>query len=171
MAAGKFEAYYWGIYALIFESDDILALDDLDFSFSDADTARIAGAIHAALPFRDRSRLYAEILLAAEGDVIEERYAYIYYEAGGQRILQYDNRDHHPGISTHPDHMHKGALPATGEKDRAWPIDIEFVSFETVLGRIRERFFSQPLSRSARPFHLHVLARPRTASLPCCLRQ
>lgn len=138
----ELEAYYWNIYALIFESGDVLALDDPDFSLSDDDTARIAQAIHAVLPFRDRSRLYAEIRLAANGETIEERYAYIYYDAGGRRMLQYDNRAQHPEISTHPHHMHKGPLPAAGEKDRAWPIDIEFVSFETVLQHIRDRFFS-----------------------------
>lgn len=142
MAADKFEAYYWDIYALIFESDDTLALGDPAFSLSDADTVSMQQAIHAVLPFRDRSRLYAEILLAEDGETIEERYAYIYYDAGGQRILQYDNRSHHPEIPTHPHHMHKGPIPSAGKKDRAWPTDIEFVSFETVLGRIRERFSS-----------------------------
>jgi hypothetical protein len=142
MPAGKLEAYYWEIYALIFESDDILVLGDPGFFLSAADTASIEQAIHAVLPFRDRSRLYAEILLAEDGETIEERYAYIYYDAGGERILQYDNRSHHPEISTHPHHMHKGPIPIAGEKDRAWPTDIEFVCFETVLERIRERFFS-----------------------------
>ncbi|MBI5292988.1 MAG: hypothetical protein HY872_14035 [Chloroflexi bacterium] len=140
MASGKLEAYYWEVYALIFESDDILSLDDPGFSLSDEDVASIEQAIHAVLPFRDRSRLYAEIRLAANGETIEERYAYLYYDSGGQRILQYDNRDHHPEISTHPHHMHKGPIPVAGENDRAWPIDIELVSFETVLQRIRERF-------------------------------
>lgn len=86
--------------------------------------------------------MYAEILLAEDGETIEERYAYVYFDAGGKRILQYDNRSHHPEISTHPHHMHKGPIPAVGEKDRAWQTDIEFVSFETVLQQIRERFFS-----------------------------
>ena len=140
MASGKLEAYYWEVYALIFESDDILSLDDPGFSLSDEDVASIEQAIHAVLPFRDRSRLYAEIRLAANGETIEERYAHLYYDSGGQRILQYDNRDHHPEISTHSHHMHKRPIPAAGEKDRAWPIDIELVSFETVLQRIRERF-------------------------------
>jgi hypothetical protein len=142
VAGGKIEAYYWDIYALIFENDDILALDDPEFELSDSDTASIAQSIHAVLPFRDRSRLYAEIGLAEDGETIEERYAYVYFDAGGKRILQYDNRDHHPEIVTHPHHMHKGPVPAAGEKDRAWPIDIEYVCFETVLRRIRERFFS-----------------------------
>jgi len=62
VAANKLEAYYWNVYALIFESGDILALGHPDFSLSDANTAAIAQMIHAALPFRDRSRLYAEIL-------------------------------------------------------------------------------------------------------------
>ncbi|MBI3177038.1 MAG: hypothetical protein HYZ35_03515 [Chloroflexi bacterium] len=77
MASGKLEAYYWEVYALIFESDDILSLDDPGFSLSDEDVAS---------------------------------------------------------------HMHKGPIPVAGENDRAWPIDIELVSFETVLQRIRERF-------------------------------
>lgn len=138
----KLEAYYWDIYTLIFEGVDILALDDTGFSLSDVDAARTAKMIHAALPFRDRSCLYAELRLAEDGETIEERYAYIYYAAGGQRILQYDNRDHHPEVSTHPHHMHKGPIPAARQKDRAWPTDIEHVCFETVLQRIRERFFS-----------------------------
>jgi hypothetical protein len=78
MATGKLEAYYWDIYALIFESDDIVTIGDPDLSLSDADTASIAQAIHAVLPFRDHSRLYAEILLAEDGETIEERYAYVY---------------------------------------------------------------------------------------------
>lgn len=98
-------------------------------------------AIHAVLPFWGGSRLYAEILLAEDGEVIEERYAYIYYDAGGKRILQYDNRSHHPEIPTHPHHLHKGLIPASDEKDRAWQTDIEFVTFEIVLQRIRDRFF------------------------------
>jgi len=141
VTADKFEAYYWGIYAFVFENDDILALDDPDFSLSDVDTASMAQAFHAVLPFRDCSRLYVEILLAGDGEVIEERYAYIYYDAEGKRILQYDNRRHHPQISTYPHHMHKGPIPVAGEQDRAWSTDIEFVSFETVLQWIRERFF------------------------------
>ncbi|MFH1906123.1 MAG: DUF6516 family protein [Chloroflexota bacterium] len=88
------------------------------------------------------AELYAEILLAEDGEAVEERYAYVYYDAGGKRILQYDNRSHHPEISTHPHHMHEGPIPTSGEKDCAGPTDIEFVSFETVLGRIRERFFA-----------------------------
>ena len=143
MASEKLADYYWDIYALIFESNDILVLDDPEFAISDSDTVNIEQSIHAVLPFRDRSRLFAEIRLAADGETFEERYAYIYYDAGGKRILQYDNRDHHPEISTHPHHMHKGPIPITGGKDRAWPTDIKFVSFETVLQQIRERFFSR----------------------------
>ena len=143
MALDKVEAYYWYIFTLIFESEDLLALSDPAFFLSDADTASISHTIQAVLPFRDRSRLFAEIRLAANGETFEERYAYIYYDAGGKRILQYDNRDHHPEISTHPHHMHKGPIPITGGKDRAWPTDINFVGFETVLQQIRERFFSR----------------------------
>lgn len=142
MPAGQLETYYWDVYTLIFESDDILALDDPEFLLSDPDTARIAQTIHAVLPFRDDSRLYVEILLADDTEIIEERYAYIYYDARKRRIFQYDNRDHHPEILTHPHHMHKGPIPPAGEKDRAWPTDLEFVCFETVLRRIRKRFFS-----------------------------
>jgi hypothetical protein len=142
MTADKFEIYYWDVYALIFDSGDILTLDNSAFSLSDVDTAGMEQAIHAVLPFCDDSRLYAEILLAEDGEALEERYAYIYYAAGGERILQYDNRSHHPEISTHPHHLHKGPIPAPGAKDRAWQTDIEFVSFETVLQKIRERFFS-----------------------------
>ena len=141
MTTDRFEAYFWGIYALIYESDDILALSDAAFFLSDVDTASIGQTLHAVLLFRDRSRLYAEILLADEGEIVEARYAYIYYNGDGKRVVQYDNRSHHPEIWTHPHHMHKGPIPAAGEQDRAWPTDIGFVTFETVFERIRERFF------------------------------
>lgn len=141
MAADNFEAYYWAIYALVFESDDILALADPNFALSDVDTASIVQVIHAILPFHDGFRLYAEIVLAEDGETIEDRYAYIYYDAADKRILQYDNRSHHPEIWSHPHHMHKGPIPGAGEQDRAWPTDIDYVSFETVLERIRECFF------------------------------
>lgn len=141
MATDLFENYYWEIYALIFESADILDIEDSTFSLSYPDTARIAQAIHAVLPFLDGSRLYIEVSLTDEGEAVEDRYAYIYYDAGGRRIFQYDNRRHHPEISTHPHHMHRGPIPAPGERDRAWPTDIDFIAFETVLNRIRERFF------------------------------
>jgi len=141
MATDKFEAYYWDIYALIFESGDTLA-----FILRRGHGQQGAGnprrfAFSRSFDFAQDSRLYAEILLAEDGEAIEERYAYIYYDAGGKRILQYDNRSHHPEIPTHPHHMRKGPIPAPGEKDRAWPTDIEFVTFEIVLKRIRERFF------------------------------
>ncbi len=142
MALDKVEAYYWYIFTPIYESEDILAFNDPDFLLSDADTASISHTIHAVLPFHDQPRLYVESVLSEEGETIEERYAYIYYDAGGNRILQYDNRSHHPEISTHPHHMHKGPITAPGGQDRAWPTDIDFVSFETALQRIRDRFFS-----------------------------
>lgn len=68
MPADNPETYYWDIYTLTFESDDILALDDPEFSFSDADTASIAQTIYAVLPFRDHSRLYVEIVLTDDGE-------------------------------------------------------------------------------------------------------
>ena len=77
MPADNPETYYWDIYTLTFESDDILALDDPELSFSDADTASIAQTIYAVLPFRYHSRLYVEIVLTDEGETLEERYAYI----------------------------------------------------------------------------------------------
>lgn len=117
-------------------------LDSPDFSLSDPDTARFAQMIHAVLPLKDGSRLYIEITLADYGEVVEDRYAYIYYDGRGRRIFQYDNRSHHPEISTHPHHMHRGPIPDPGEKDRTWPTDLDFVTFETVLQRIRERFFA-----------------------------
>ena len=141
MTAERIENYYWEVYALIFENGDIVDRDKPDFSLSDPDTARIAQMIQAVLPFQDGSRLYVEVALADYGEVVEDRYAYIYLDARGRRILQYDNRSHHPEISTHPHHMHRGPIPGSGGKDRAWPTDIDFAGFESVLQRIRERYF------------------------------
>ena len=51
---------FWKTIAMdqsnLLESGDILALGDPDCLLSDEDTASIAQAIHAVLPFRDRSR-------------------------------------------------------------------------------------------------------------------
>ena len=73
-------------------------------------------AIYAVLPFRDASRLYVEQLLDADNETIHEQYAYIYNGKDGVRIFQYDNREHHPNISTHPHHMHKDLFQNTAKK-------------------------------------------------------
>ncbi|MBI5052345.1 MAG: hypothetical protein HZB52_03665 [Chloroflexi bacterium] len=142
MGFSKIEYYYWNIYTIVFQNGDILALDHPEYSLSDEETVNLEKAIHAVLPFRDASRLYVEINLDADHETIYEQYAYIYNGKDGVRIFQYDNREHHPNISTHPHHMHKGPIPNAGEKDRAYPLDIEPVSFENVLLRIRQKFFS-----------------------------
>lgn len=51
------------------------------------------------------------------------------------RIFQYDNSPHHPHLSTHPHHVHKGAMPSKGA-DEAFELDIPEVNFLTVISKI-----------------------------------
>lgn len=143
MANGRFENYYWEIFAFLIEHSDIVQYPSPDFSISEAFEANYWGVIQARIPFRDNSILRIVVGLSESTTrvVIENRYAYIYYAADGKRIFQYDNRDHHPEISTYPHHKHKGPRPTTGS-DLAWSSDLNPVNFKTVVTHIYKRFFS-----------------------------
>jgi len=134
-------SYYWNIRTLIAQYADILASEDTRWQISDEDEAVLSEHIAATLPFKNGSVLYADCNLQIETAVVEWRYVYVYNSAEGQRVFQYDNNEHHPEVSTHPHHMHKGPLPKHG-KSEAFPIDLEIVTFEGVLQKIRHEFFS-----------------------------
>lgn len=71
------------------------------------DAAKFIGGTHSnpnklRLSFHDSS--FLDIWLSVDGD-----YAY-HWERRGQtgEIFRWDNAPHHPQISTHPNHLHKG---------------------------------------------------------------
>ena len=135
-------AYYWNIRAIIAEQNDIFATDDSRWFISDVDDAVLGERIEARLPYRDSSILYANCNLQIETVVVEWRYVYVYNSPEGERILQYDNREHHPEIDTFPHHMYKGPKPSRKGKDTAYPTDIDHLTFENVLLKIRGEFFA-----------------------------
>lgn len=85
----------------------------------------------------DGSKLRFEIALDLdEGhNVVEKRYFYGYYDQRGTRIFQYDNSPHHPGLTSHPHHIHRGPSPREG-KDRAFELDIPRVDFIPVVSKV-----------------------------------
>lgn len=141
MSNGRYKGYYWLIVSELARQDDIVALDSPQFEFSEPELAE-EGRVVARIPFRDGSVLYVHFRLEHDGEVTELDYAYVYQDARGKRLVQYDDNEHHPDVPTSPHHMHKGPKPRRKGEDRAWPLDIELVNFENVLQRIRERYFS-----------------------------
>lgn len=141
MSNGRFRGYYWLLISTLAEQSDILALDSPQYHLSEPELAE-EGRVVARIPFRDGSVLHIHFRLKHNGEVTEFDYAYVYEKVQGERVVQYDDNEHHSEIPTSPHHMHKGPKPRRKGEDRAWPLDIEFVSFEAVLRRIRERFFS-----------------------------
>jgi len=79
----------------------------------------------------------------ATAEVREHDYAYVYLDAEGNRVFQYDDAPHHPELSTYPHHTHKGQRPAKGP-DEALPLDIPRVDFVTILDKILHKYLGNP---------------------------
>lgn len=141
MPDGKLRAYYWDVFTALAEVVDLLDPAHPDYSFPSEDEVEYTSALHATLVFQDGSRLVAHSWLDATAEVREYDYAYVYLDAGGKRAFQYDDAPHHPELSTHPHHVHKGPKPA--DADEALPLDIPQVDCVTVLGRVREHLVSR----------------------------
>ncbi len=134
MPDGKLRAVYWEDFTALAEVEDILDTAHPDYSFPSEDEVEYTSALHATLIFADGSRLIVHSWLDATGEVTEHDYAYVYLDAEGDRIFQYDDAPHHPGLTSFPHHVHKGQRPVT-DPDRAWPLDVLHVSFVTILDR------------------------------------
>jgi hypothetical protein len=135
VADGKLRFYYWRIMTILAENVEFLNPEAVGYHPPDEFVVESRGHIEATIAFKDGSCLIARAELDDTAEVREYDYAYVYLDADGRRVLQYDDAAHHPGISTHPHHMHKGERP-TEEKDQAYELDIPRVNFDTVLSRI-----------------------------------
>lgn len=142
MSNGRFRFYYWQIYSFLSELLPILDTSHSDYSFPHEDELEFTGEMRAALVFKDGSRLFVKSLLDDTADLREYDYAYIYLDAKGQRIFQYDDAPHHPELSTHPHHWHRGKRPAKGE-DKARALDMPKVDFVAVVSKIRKEYFEE----------------------------
>lgn len=143
MSDGRFQHYYWQIRALLGEKDHFLDRDHPDSGICEDYEVEYTSTFWATLVFRDGSRLVARFTLWSNDDIEEYDYAYVYLDAQGDRVFQYDDAPHHPHLPTHPHHVHKGRQPTKGP-DRAWPLDIPRVDFVTVLDKIVQEYLGNP---------------------------
>ncbi len=137
MANGKLTAYYWRVTSYLAD-----CLDDLDpehsaFVYPDEDETVIRERIKAVLVFRDGSQLFVRARLDDSQTVREFDYAYIYFDAQGNRIFQYDDAPHHPEIATHPHHLHRDTK---SKRERISALDVPQVDFITIVEKVLERF-------------------------------
>jgi len=141
MPDGKLRAYYWEAFTALAEIVDLLDAAHPDHSFPSEDEVEYTAALNAALVFKDGSRLIVHAWLDDTAEVRERDYAYVYLDAQGRRVFQYDDAPHHPELPTHPHHVHKGRQPAQGP-DQALPLDISRVDFVTVLGQVLREYLA-----------------------------
>ena len=147
MSDGKLRAYYWEAFTALAEIADLLDTAHPDYSFPSEDEVEYTAALHATLVFKDGSRLIVHSWLDATAEVREHDYAYVYLDAEGNRVFQYDDAPHHPELSTHPHHVHKGRRPAK-DPDRALPLDIPRVDFVTILDKAARECLGNPKAAS-----------------------
>ncbi len=139
MPDGKLRYYYWHAFSLLVEFSHLLNSTHPDHRVPDEDLIVFGEHLTATLVFVDESRLIVRASLEASADVREYDYAYVYLDADGKRVFQYDDSPHHPEVSTHPHHMHKGRVPVE-EKDEAHELDIPQVDFSTVLRKVVNQY-------------------------------
>lgn len=138
MANGKLRDYYWRIKTWLAEHSEDLDTESSAFRFPDEDDVVNLELIDAFLIFRDGSKLYIRAVLDSQTRVREHDYAYVYLDRHNNRIFQYDDSPHHPEISTHPHHLHRGTRPKR-RHERVYAIDVSQVDFVTIVGKVLER--------------------------------
>jgi len=132
MSEYLFVNYYWQLYDIVAQHQDIIANfnqieDHLDVIFFER--------IRWDIEFIDSSKLVVRIEMEiSEYKVLEKEYYYGYYDRNGNRLFSYDNAPHHEWISTAPHHMHREQIT---DVDRAYPTDIRPVTLANVLAKIR----------------------------------
>ncbi len=138
MANGKLRDYYWRVTTFLAECLEYLDSEHSAYAFPSSDEVENTGILSATLVFRDGSRLYIRTTLDNQAKVREYDYAYIYLDHQGNRIFQYDDSPHHPEVSTHPHHLHRGDKPKHG-RERVDAIDLAQVYFIAVVDKIITR--------------------------------
>ena len=134
MSDGKLREYYWRIWTHLTERSEYLDTENPAFQLPEYDEVENTGNLNATLVFRDGSHLYVQTSLDDRAEIREYEYAYVYSDSHGRRVFQYDDAPHHPRISTHPHHLHRGE--AKGKKERVYALDIAHVDFVTVVEKI-----------------------------------
>lgn len=132
MANGKLRDYFWRVTSFLAEYSDFFDAEHAAFQYPDEDLVEHSNTLQATLIFRDGSRLYARATLDNEFAVREYDYAYVYFDSRGARVFQYDDAPHHPEVSTHPHHMHRG-------DERISASDLPRVDFFAVVEQILPR--------------------------------
>lgn len=135
MPNAKLRYYYWRIYSYLTEHKHLLLEEHPDYLPPDEDLMEHQERLGVRLVFVDGSCLIAYAWLDTTAEVKEYNYVYVYLDPQGKRIFQYDDSPHHPGVPTHPHHLHKGERPLRG-KDPAHELDIPQVDFMTVMDKI-----------------------------------
>jgi len=142
MPDGRFLRYYWQIRTLLDDQAVLLATDHPDYQVCEDYEVEYTGAFRASIVFRDGSRLIVRFSLQADDEVEEHDYVYQYLDPQGKRVFRYDDAPHHPEISTHPHHLHRGAEPSRGHKDMVHALDVQRVDFPTILAKIVAQYLS-----------------------------
>ena len=140
MSDGRFVGYYWQICALLGEKVHLLDTGHPDYELSEDIDAEYVGNFWATIVFKDGSHLVVRFTLRSDGDIEEFDYSYQYIDPQGKRIFRYDDAPHHPEVTTHPHHLHKGPEPTGRAEDRVYPLDIPKVAFATVLAKIERQY-------------------------------
>ena len=140
MPNGRFHRYYWQIRTLLSEKAHLLDMNHPAYKVCENYEVEYAGVFGASIVFEDGSRLIVRFSLKADGDIEEYDYAYQYLDAQGKRIFRYDDAPHHPDISTHPHHLHKGPEPSGRKRDKAYALDVNRVDFATIFGKIVRQY-------------------------------
>ncbi|MEA3346307.1 MAG: DUF6516 family protein [Chloroflexota bacterium] len=141
MPSTKLRYYYWEIFSFLAERRSILDLQHEDLSLSSEEEVEYRGVMKATLVFKGGSCLLVRALLDDTAEIREYDYAYIYLGPDGERIFQYDDASHHPELSTHPHHRHRGPRPSRGA-DQAFALDIPQVDFVTIVTKIEEEYLT-----------------------------
>jgi hypothetical protein len=129
MANGKLRDYVWRVLSFLAARSEFLDTEHPAFQFPEPDLVENTKTLQATLIFRDGSRLHVRATLDIEFDVREFDYAYVYYDSRGARVFQYDDAPHHPGVATHPHHLHRG-------ENRVRALDVPRVDFFAMLEQV-----------------------------------
>jgi len=141
MPDGRFRHYYWQMRTLLSEREHLLDRNHPAYEICEDYEVEYTGTFRATIVFKNGSRLVVRFTLRSDGDLEEYDYVYVYLDAQGRRVFQYDDAPHHPELPTHPHHVHKGRQPAQGP-DKALPLDISRVDFVTVLSKVVHEYLA-----------------------------